>query len=236
MRNYWKIIALATFLLLIVIINFSGYFSYLNLHQISTNYIDIANYVNSNFLVSCLVFIIIYILAVLIVMPGAWLLTFSGGLFFGWIIGSIITVIGATIGASILFIFSKSIFGENINKKIKNKKEMFSMLEKNIKDNAFYYLLFMRLMPLFPFVFVNVAPSLIGINFYVYFITTFLGIIPATIIYCLLGSGASDIFISGNLFHLKDLISYKIIIGLVGLSLLSLMPIFYKYKKTNIIE
>ena len=170
MRNYWKIIALATFLLLIVIINFIGYFSYLNLHQISTNYIDIANYVNSNFLVSCLVFIIIYILAVLIVMPGAWLLTFSGGLFFGWIIGSIITVIGATIGASILFIFSKSIFGENINKKIKNKKEMFSMLEKNIKDNAFYYLLFMRLMPLFPFVFVNVAPSLIGINFYVYFI------------------------------------------------------------------
>ena len=81
MRKYWKLIALATFLLLIVIINFSGYFSYLNLHQISTNYIDSINYVNSNFLVSCLVFIIIYILAVLIVMPGAWLLTFSGGSF-----------------------------------------------------------------------------------------------------------------------------------------------------------
>ena len=164
-------------------------------------------------------------------MPGAWLLTFSGGFFFGWIIGSFLTIMGATIGACILFILSKSILGKYLNQKIKNKKGVLANFEKNINDNAFNYLLFMRLMPLFPFVFVNIAPSLLGIGFFVFFITTFLGIIPATIIYSLLGSGASDIFVSGDLFHLKNLISYKIVIGLGGLSLLSLIPIIFKYKK-----
>ena len=233
MRKYWKLIALATFLLLIIIINFSGYFSYLNLHQISSNYLFIENYIDSNFFSACLIFILVYILAVIVVMPGAWLLTFSGGFFFGWIIGSFLTVIGATIGACILFILSKSILGKYLNQKIKNKKGMLANFEKNINDNAFNYLLFMRLMPLFPFVFVNIAPSLLGIGFFVFFITTFLGIIPATIIYSLLGSGASDIFVSGDLFHLKNLISYKIVIGLGGLSLLSLIPIIFKYKKHN---
>ena len=233
MRKYWKLIALATFLLLIIIINFSGYFSYLNIHQISNNYLFIENYIDSNFFSACLIFILVYILAVIVVMPGAWLLTFSGGFFFGWIIGSFLTIIGATIGACILFILSKSILGKYLNQKIKNKKGVLANFEKNINDNAFNYLLFMRLMPLFPFVFVNIAPSLLGIGFFVFFITTCLGIIPATIIYSLLGSGASDIFVSGDLFHLKNLISYKIVIGLGGLSLLSLIPIIFKYKKHN---
>ena len=233
MRKYWKLIALATFLLLIIIINFSGYFSYLNLHQISSNYLFIENYIDSHYFSACLIFILVYILAVIVVMPGAWLLTFSGGFFFGWIIGSFLTVVGATIGACILFILSKSILGKYLNQKIKNKKGMLANFEKNINNNAFNYLLFMRLMPLFPFVFVNIAPSLLGIGFFVFFITTFLGIIPATIIYSLLGSGASDIFVSGDLFHLKNLISYKIVIGLGGLSLLSLIPIIFKYKKHN---
>ena len=146
-----------------------------------------------------------------------------GGFFFGWVIGSILTIFGATIGACILFIFSKSIFGKYLNRKIKNNKGMFASFEKNIKDNAFNYLLFMRLMPLFPFVFVNIAPALLDVRLFTYIVTTFLGIIPATIIYSLLGSGASDAFMSGNLIHIKNLVSYEIIIGLIGLSILSLI-------------
>tara|TARA_Y100001960_G_scaffold307024_1_gene362870 strand:+ start:363 stop:1067 length:705 start_codon:yes stop_codon:yes gene_type:complete len=230
MRKYWKLIALATFLLLIIIINFSGYFSFINLHLISTNYLNIQEFIKSNFYIACLFFIFIYILAVLIVMPGAWLLTFTGGFFFGWVIGSILTIFGATMGACILFVFSKSIFGKYLNRKIKNDKGMFSSFEKNIRDNAFNYLLFMRLMPLFPFVFVNIAPALLDVRLFTYIVTTFLGIIPATIIYSLLGSGASDAFMSGNLIHIKNLVSYEIIIGLVGLSILSLIPIYIKYK------
>ena len=231
MRKYWKLIALATFLLLIIIINFSGYFSFINLHHIGTNYLVIENYINRNFYIACSIFILLYVLAVILVMPGAWLLTFSGGFFFGWVIGSILTILGATTGACILFIFSKTIFAKYLNKKINKNKGLIFTFERNIKENAFFYLLFMRLMPLFPFVFVNVAPALMGVRFFVFFITTFLGIIPATVIYSILGSGANDAFMSGNIFHIKNLVSYEIIIGLVGLSFLSLLPVLFKYKK-----
>ena len=236
MRKYWKFIALATFLLLIIVINFSGYFSFINLHLISTNYLSIVSFIESNYSLAKFFYILIYIFAVLLVMPGAWLLTFSGGFFFGWMMGSILTVIGATVGASILFTLSKSIFGKFMTKKITKNKGLLNKFESNIEKNGFYFLLFMRLMPLFPFVFVNIAPAILGVRFLPYVISTFIGIIPATIVYSLLGSGASEAFITGNLLHIKDLISFKIILGLTGLSFLSLIPVLLKYKNFNLIK
>ena len=236
MRKYWKFIALATFLLLIIIINFSGYFSFINLHIISTNYLRIVSFIESNYFLANFFYILLYIFAVLLVMPGAWLLTFSGGFFFGWMMGSILTVIGATVGASILFILSKSIFGKLLTKRITKNKGLLNKFESKIEKNEFYFLLFMRLMPLFPFVFVNIAPAIVGVRFRTYVITTFIGIIPATIIYSLLGSGASEAFITGNLLHIKDLISFKIILGLTGLSFLALIPVLLKYKYFNLIK
>ena len=90
----------------------------------------------------------------------------------------------------------------------------------------------MRLMPIFPFVFVNIAPAIIGIRLNIYMVTTFLGIIPGTIVYSLIGAGASDAFIEGNLMSLKSFNSIEIIIGLSSLSLLSLLPILFKYFKS----
>jgi len=236
MRKYWKFIALATFLLLIIVINFSGYFSFINLHLISTNYLSIVSFIESNYFLANFFYILLYIFAVLLVMPGAWLLTFSGGFFFGWMMGSILTVIGATVGASILFTLSKSIFGKFITKRITKNKRLLDKFESKIEKNGFYFLLFMRLMPLFPFVFVNIAPAIVGVRFFPYVIATFIGIIPATIIYSLLGSGASEAFITGNLLHIKDLISFKIILGLTGLSFLALIPVLLKYKYFNLIK
>jgi uncharacterized membrane protein YdjX (TVP38/TMEM64 family) len=86
-------------------------------------------------------------------------------------------------------------------------------------------------MPIFPFVFVNIAPAILGIRFNIYFITTLIGIIPGTFVYAVLGEGASEVFISGDILSLKGYDSIKIIIGLSGLSILSLSPIIIKYIK-----
>ena len=92
-------------------------------------------------------------------------------------------------------------------------------------------------MPIFPFVFVNIAPALLGSRFKIYAVTTLIGIIPGTAVYSLLGEGASEVFISGNVLSLNGYDSIKIIIGLSGLSLLSLSPLIIKnikfYKKNN---
>ena len=62
MRKYWKLIALATFLLLIIIINFSNYFSFINLHLISTHYLNIEKFISNNFYMASLIFIVVYML------------------------------------------------------------------------------------------------------------------------------------------------------------------------------
>ena len=108
---------------------------------------------------------------------------------------------------------------------------MLQKIEDGINNNAFSYLLFMRLMPLFPFVFVNIAPAILGIRFNIYAFTTFIGIIPGTMVYALLGEGASEVIISSDITSLTSYNFTKIIIGLSCLSVLSLSPILIKYIK-----
>jgi len=232
MKKYWKISLLATFLLVIIVLNSTGLFSFININLISKHYLIILDYINDSFYQACFIYIVIYILAVVLSIPGAWLLTLTGGFVFGWQISSFLTVFSATIGASFIFMITKSLLGDFFRKKIDNKKGLLQKLEKGIHNNAFFYLLFMRLMPIFPFVFVNIAPAIIGIRLNIYIATTFLGIIPGTIVYSLIGAGASDAFIEGNLMSLKCFNSIEIIIGLSSLSLLSLLPILFKYFKS----
>jgi uncharacterized membrane protein YdjX (TVP38/TMEM64 family) len=123
------------------------------------------------------------------------------------------------------------LFGNFFKNKIDNKKGMLKKLKQGIHNNAFSYLLFMRLMPIFPFVFVNIAPAIIGIRLNIFLVTTFIGIIPGTIVYSLIGAGASEAFTQGSLMRMDSYNSSEIIIGLSGLSLLSLLPIFIKYIK-----
>ena len=231
MKKYWKLALLATFLLVIIALNYTGMFSFINISLISNHHVFILDYIDNNFYKASLIYILIYIAAVLLSIPGAWLLTLTGGFAFGWQIGSFITVFAATIGACFIFIITKSILGDFFRKKIDNKKGMLKKLEQGIHNNAFSYLLFMRLMPIFPFVFVNIAPAIIGIRLNIYLVTTFIGIIPGTVVYSLIGAGASDAFIHGNIISPESYNSPEIIVGLSGLALLSLLPIFMKYLK-----
>lgn len=231
MKKYRKIILLIIFLFIIVLLNYTGFFSIININLINTHQNYILNFIENNFYLASLLFILIYIIAVIFSIPGAWLITVSGGYIFGWLIGGFLAVIGATLGACIIFIMAKNLLRNFFSKKIINKKSILIKIENGVKRDAFSYLLFMRLMPIFPFVFVNIVPALLGIRFNIYAVTTFIGIIPGTFVYALLGEGANEIFISGNVSSLETYDSFKIIIGLSGLSILSLLPIVIKYLK-----
>jgi uncharacterized membrane protein YdjX (TVP38/TMEM64 family) len=231
MRKYWKLILLATFLFVIILLNYSGLFSVLNIDLINQHHDYIVSYIEANFYFASLLFILIYIIAVIFSIPGAWLLTVSGGYLFGWQIGGFLAIISATIGACIIFLMAKNLLRDFFRNKIIAKKSIFQKIEDGVNNNALSYLLFMRLMPIFPFVFVNIAPAILGIRFKIYAFTTFIGIIPGTIVYALLGEGASEVFISGDILSYKGYDSIKIIIGLSGLSILSLSPLILKYIK-----
>ncbi|MGZ8371531.1 MAG: TVP38/TMEM64 family protein [Rhodoplanes sp.] len=131
-------------------------------------------------------FVALYIGVVALSVPGAALLTVSGGLLFGPLAGGLGAFIGATTGASLIFFIGRSALGGWL---VKRAGPFAEKLADGFRRGAFSYLLFLRLVPLFPFWLVNIAPALFGVRFAVFVGATALGIIPLTFAFALFGAG-----------------------------------------------
>ena len=115
-------------------------------------------------------------------LPGGAVLTLAGGFLFGWFIGGVASIIGATIGATIVFLIARSTIGDALAARA---GPFLSRFRQGFQQDAFSYLLFLRLVPIFPFWLVNLAPGLLGVGFGTYVATTLLGIVPGTFAYSL---------------------------------------------------
>jgi len=162
-----------------------------------------------------LIFIAIYVLGAVIFFPGTPL-TISSGILFGTINGTIYTVIGATIGASIAFLISRLLGKDFIDRLLKNKLKKLNEYDKRIKENGFLVMIFLRLIPLFPFNGLNFAMGLTRIKFRQFLLGTVIGIVPGTFVLANIGSSAKDI--RSPMFYLSIFLFL----------LLALMPLIYK--------
>ena len=106
-------------------------------------------------------FMAVYIVVVALSIPGALFLTISGGILFGTLVGGAATVVSATIGATIIFLVARSACGESL---IRRAGPLACKLADGFRADAFSYLLFLRLVPAFPFFLVNLAPALVGVK------------------------------------------------------------------------
>jgi uncharacterized membrane protein YdjX (TVP38/TMEM64 family) len=131
-------------------------------------------------------FVALYATTVALSIPGATVLTVSGGIVFGILAGAFTTIIGATIGATVIFLVARSAFGGWL---VARAGPLAERLAKGFRENAFTYLLFLRLVPLFPFWLVNIVPALCGISLGSYVAATVVGIIPVTLAFTLFGAG-----------------------------------------------
>lgn len=147
-------------------------------------------FISQNFLTAILGYIAIYATAVGLSVPGASVLTLAGGLMFGLAFGGLAAVIGATLGATLVFLVARTAFGETLAAKGGAAVET---LRAGFKDNALSYLLFLRLVPAFPFFLVNLVPALAGVPLRTYILGTFLGIIPGTFAFASIGSGLDSV-------------------------------------------
>jgi len=172
-----------------------------------------------------LAYIGIYIVVVAFSLPGGAVMTVSGGFLFGAVFGTIYTVVGATIGATVLFLIARSSLGEALRAKAGPR---LGRMQDGFNENAMSYLLVLRLIPLFPFWLVNLAPALLGVKLRTYVTATLIGIIPATFVFSLIGAGLGSLFDAGETFTLKGAMTPEIIGALAGLALLALLPVTYK--------
>jgi uncharacterized membrane protein YdjX (TVP38/TMEM64 family) len=208
-------------------IHASGLPGSLTLETLRANRQELVSFVSDNRAFSALCFVAAYVLVVALSLPSALLLTLSGGFLFGAAMGSVLTVIGATLGATLVFIFARTMMGDNALAHFGTRG---AKLARAIRANAWTYLLVLRLLPLFPFFLVNIIPALAGVRLATFMATTFIGIFPATLIFSLSGAGLGDALDRGGAISLSSILTPEIMAALGGLALLALASIPLKRK------
>jgi uncharacterized membrane protein YdjX (TVP38/TMEM64 family) len=202
-----------------------GWTDYLTLEQLRTRRDALQAFVEARPLASVAAFTALYALAVAFSIPGALILTLSGGFLFGTLIGGSATVTGATIGAIAVFLAARTAFGDVLRRRAGGAV---ARIEEGVRKDAFFYVLTLRLLPIFPFWLVNIATGLVDIPLRTYALATFLGVIPGTFIYSALGAGLGSIFDRAEAPNLSIIFEPQILLPLVGLALLSLTPVVFR--------
>lgn len=207
-----------------------GWHKYLSFDVLSKNLSALDGWVRANLFLAMLVFGLIYAVAVALSLPGAAVLTITGGVLFGWI-GVLPTVLGATIGATILFVAAKTAFRSVFAARAGGFVAQF---EAGFRENEFSYMMVLRLVPLFPFFIVNIVPAFLGVKLRTYFFATLFGIVPGSLTYTLIGAAGRDTIAQGGKLNLAGAMTQPTVLAaIVGLIVLSLIPIVYKRFKGN---
>lgn len=196
----------------------------LSFSGLAKNYQQITAFVAHNQLVSWLVYVLIYACVVALSLPAASLLTLAGGAILGWVAIPLI-VLGASIGACVVFIAARSVFSGLLRARAAG---FITRLEAGFNKNAFSYLLALRLIPAAPFWVVNIVPALLGMRLLPFFIATVIGITPGTSVYVAVGRGFDKVLAREEVPDLSTLQDPYILAPLVVLGLLSLMPVVVK--------
>jgi len=202
-----------------------GLQDYLSLGFLAEQRQVLKSYVDTHPAWSVLVFFGTYILAVAFSFPAASILTIFGGFLFGWLLGGALVAVAATIGATILFLVTRSAFGSFLRHRVDG---VVKTLAEGFRANAFGYLFVIRLAPIFPFFVVNIAAALFDISLGRFVAATFLGILPGTFAYAYLGQGVDSVLLAaqgaGREAEVSDLVTGEITLAFLALAVIALTP------------
>ncbi len=181
--------------------------------------------VSEHYALSLAAFLVVYILAVAFSFPAASVLTIFGGFLFGCVVGGATVAVGATVGASLIFLATRSAFGGFLRARVGG---IAKRLADGFRENAFGYLLVIRLAPVFPFFVVNIAAALFDISLGRFVAATFIGILPGTFAYAYLGQGVDSVLVAardaGKTASLSDLVTPDITLAFAALAVVAAIP------------
>lgn len=132
------------------------------------------------------IFILIYIFACVLFIPGA-ALTLGGGAIFGVVKGSIIVSVASTLGATVAFLVGRYVARDWVVRKIE-KNEKFAAIDRAVGEEGWKIVGLTRLSPVFPFSLLNYAYGLTNVSLRDYVLASWIGMIPGTVMYVYLGS------------------------------------------------
>jgi uncharacterized membrane protein YdjX (TVP38/TMEM64 family) len=172
-------------------------------------------------LLAALLYIAVYAVLVALSVPGGAVLTIAGGFLFGTWLGTLCAILGATLGATGIFLAARAGLGGLAQR----AGPLVGKLEAGFRKDAFNYLLVLRLVFIFPFWLVNLVPAFVGVRLSTFVLATFLGIIPGTFVYAAFGNGLGDVVEEPGL---GVLLRPSVLGPILGLAVLALIPVGYR--------
>ena len=170
-------------------------------------------------------YLVIYAIVVACSVPEAAIITVVGGLLFGTALGGTLAIIGASIGAVILFLAARYAFADLVAARA---APFMARIRPGIERDGFLYLLAIRLVPVFPFWLVNLAAAACGMRVLPFALATLIGIIPGTLVYAAVGAGLAGVLASGGAPDFSVVFSPHVLLPLVGLAVLALLPVAWR--------
>ena len=191
-------------------------------------------------------YVTLYIGAVALSIPVGFFLTMIGGILFGAVLGGMAALFGATIGAILIFLIAKSAIGEQL---VRRAGSLAQKLALGFRADAFSYLLFLRLVPIFPFWLVNLVSALCGVRLATFAGATALGIIPMTFAVAFVGAGLDSVIAAQQAayrsclaagrsdcrltFHMNAAVTPELLAALAALGVLALIPVVVKHLRNR---
>jgi uncharacterized membrane protein YdjX (TVP38/TMEM64 family) len=195
---------------------------YLTLDHLRANAQGLRQFTDDHRFASVAVFLATYIAVVALSVPGAMLMTIAGGLLFGLWLGAALNILAATTGAIILFVIARFVFGGILQAR---GNAFIARMEDGFARNAFTYLMFLRLVPLFPFWAVNLAAAAFRTPLRSFALATLIGIIPGTLAFTSIGDGLSIAAGLSSRGANDEIPGPAMIVLRVSLALLALVPL-----------
>jgi uncharacterized membrane protein YdjX (TVP38/TMEM64 family) len=236
----WRFLPLAVAAALLGIVYVTGWHRELSLAALLRHRAAIDGFIAAHKAAAVLAYIGLYMgVAALSIPAGAWL-SITGGFLFGGIVGASAAIVGATLGATALFLIARSAAGEHLARRAGPVVERFAA---GFRADAFNYLLFLRLVPA-PFWLVNLVPALLGVRLRTFVTATAIGIIPVTFIFAFFGAGLDSVISAHEArdqacratgaavcdiqFEAASVLTPTLLAALAGLGLLALIPVIAK--------
>ena len=223
-QRWLKVALLVLFAGVVVAFFALGGQRYLTLESIKANRDAMLRFTDAHFVAALALGFAVYAGAVAFSLPGALVLALATGFVFGRWVGTALVVAAATTGATILFLAARYIFADAARRRLGALGER---INAGFTENAFSYLLFLRLVPAFPFFLVNLAPAFTSVPLRTFVLATLVGIVPGTFVFVNLGETL------GRIDSLAGLVSWETLIAFALLGALALVPVYLRRRAST---
>jgi uncharacterized membrane protein YdjX (TVP38/TMEM64 family) len=230
MRPLWHIVPVVLLAGLGVAIWRCGVAAELNWSSLARHQAELLAVAEAHPFLAGAAYVLLYATVVALSVPESAIVTVCGGLVFGTLLGGALAVIGATVGAVVLFLVARTAFAKVMARRARG---FVDRIRAPLQRDGFSYLLALRLVPAVPFWLVNIGAALCGMRLFPYAAATLIGIVPATFVFAWMGAGVGTVLAAGGKPDLALIFSPQILGPLLALALLALSPVILRWRRGN---